>query len=64
MNKFKPTDVVCLPSQRGNKMTIEKINSDGSYHCVWSDFNRKPMNADYLEDALEIWIKQSGRFGL
>lgn len=64
MERFKVKDVVCLPSSRGVKMTIEKINPDGSYHCVWHDLNRKPLKADYIGDALEKWESQSGSYTL
>jgi uncharacterized protein YodC (DUF2158 family) len=64
MDEFNVKDVVCLPSSRGVKMTIEKINLDGSYHCVWHELNRNPLKADYLGSALEKWVSQSGSYTL
>lgn len=57
MNQFKVGDVVCLKSDGDmivyQRMTINAINEDGSYSCVWFK-NGEIRGASFSPDALML----------
>lgn len=57
---FKPGDVVKLKSG-GPKMTVAKIDNDGSVDCEWFDEKNIPQVRAFTATSLEPYVSPSQR---
>jgi len=53
MSKLNIGDVVVLKSG-SDRMTVNKVNDDGTYQCIWRE-NNTTQQEDFNEAVLEIY---------